>query len=140
MAHVHRWTMKLEDQYDDEAWGTDTSGIRKIYVGDVCIIGEDEDGNIVESQMIRGGIYDMPYPPARFLQPKDEESRVSPVKHEDSEESVASVNADAGTKRRPYGGGARWIFNTKVGPRPRKKARGGEVEVPKKDSAGQEGQ
>ncbi|XP_057440110.1 uncharacterized protein LOC130731976 [Lotus japonicus] len=52
---VHRWMLRLDGELDDQAWRADSSGIRRVYVGDVSFIGMDRDGNIVEVRTVEGG-------------------------------------------------------------------------------------
>ncbi|XP_057438658.1 F-box protein At4g02733 isoform X2 [Lotus japonicus] len=137
-TYVPRWRLRLDGELDDRAWRADSSGIRRVYVGDVSFIGMDRDGNIVEVRTVEGGILDMPYPPPRFLRPEVEGVGETPSepKAGTPAEFVPQDGSDASvTGQRLYGGGARWIHNNLVGPRPRKRRQVVDDEKPKDEPA-----
>ncbi|XP_057427258.1 uncharacterized protein LOC130720609 [Lotus japonicus] len=85
---IHSWELTLYDEEKDRAWMADTSGVRRVYVGDAKLTGLDMHGNVVEMQCMTGGVITMPYPPPRYFFPKDKGSQVASVESDPLEEAA----------------------------------------------------
>ncbi|XP_057440044.1 uncharacterized protein LOC130731879 [Lotus japonicus] len=68
LGTIVRWEIVLSRPAEDRLWETDSSGVRRVYVGDAELLGRDRSGTVVERQILRDGTVVLPHPPARFHQ------------------------------------------------------------------------
>ncbi|XP_057421375.1 uncharacterized protein LOC130715311 [Lotus japonicus] len=75
---IVRWEIVLSRPAEDQLWKTDGSGVRRVYVGDVELLGRNRSGTVVERQTLRGGAVVLPHSPARFHQTVVDEEEEDP--------------------------------------------------------------